>query len=70
MLLTESVVCASLQSNTNVTYLDLSDNGLGTEGAIAIATMMKENCYITQLVSCVGTILVSLCIVRMCLWLS
>lgn len=36
-----------------MTCLDLSDNGLGTEGAIAIATMMKENCYITQLVSCV-----------------
>ena len=33
-----------------MTHLDLSDNGLGTEGAIAISTMMKENCYITHLV--------------------
>lgn len=40
-----------IQSNTIVTHLDLSDNGLATEGAIAIATMMKENCYITHLVS-------------------
>ena len=32
-----------------MTHLDLSDNGLGTEGSIAINTMMKENCYITHL---------------------
>ena len=38
------------QSNTTVTHLDLSDNGLGAEGCIAIITMMKENCYITHLV--------------------
>lgn len=39
-----------LQSNTNVTHLDLSDNGLGIEGTIAITAMLKENCYITHLV--------------------
>ena len=40
----------NMQANTSVTHLDLSDNGLGTEGAIAISTMMKENCYISHLV--------------------
>ena len=39
-----------MQSNTCVTHLDLSDCGLGTEGAVAITTMFKENCYITHLV--------------------
>ena len=39
-----------LQSNTVVTDLDLSDNGLGVEGCLAIMAMMKENCYITHLV--------------------
>ena len=38
------------QSNTTVTHLDLSDNGLGTEGGVAITAMLKENCYITHLV--------------------
>ena len=31
-------------------HLDLSDCGLGTEGAVAITAMFKENCYITHLV--------------------
>lgn len=39
-----------MQSNTSVTQLDLSDCGLGTEGGVAIASMLKENCYITHLV--------------------
>lgn len=45
--LTHTFFC---QSNTTVTELDLSDNGLGTEGGLAITTMLKENCYITHLV--------------------
>ena len=32
-----------------VTDLNLSDNALGTEGTIAVADMLKENCYITHL---------------------
>lgn len=39
-----------MQTNTFVTHLDLSDCGLGPEGAVAITTMFKENCYITHLV--------------------
>ena len=39
-----------MQSNTCVTSLDLSDCGLGVEGAVAITTMLRENCYITHLV--------------------
>lgn len=37
------------QLNTVVTDLNLSDNALGTEGTIAVADMLKENCYITHL---------------------
>ena len=40
-----------LQSNTTITNLNLADNGIGPEGAIAIADMLKDNCYITKLVN-------------------
>ena len=39
-----------LQNNTATTQLDLSDNGLGTEGGVAIVSMLKENCYISHVV--------------------
>lgn len=43
--------CAAtrMQTNTTVTQLDLSDNGLGTEGTVAVADMLKENCFITHI---------------------
>ena len=39
----------SPQSNTTVTNLNLSYNGLCSEGGVAILDMLKENCYITHL---------------------
>ena len=38
-----------IQTNTTVTHLDLSDNGLGTEGTVAVADMLKENCFISHI---------------------
>ena len=39
------------QSNTKILELDLSDNWLGQKGGIAVCEMLKENCFITNLVS-------------------
>ena len=39
------------QSNTSVVNLNLQDNWLGTDGGSHICEMLKENCYITHLVS-------------------
>ena len=39
------------QSNTAVLKLDLSDNWLGSEGGYSVCEMLKENCFITELVS-------------------
>ena len=38
------------QNNSVVTKLDLSDNWLGPQGAEYLAKMLKENCFITDLV--------------------
>lgn len=38
------------QSNTKILKLDLSDNWINPEGGVFIANMLKENCYITELV--------------------
>ena len=38
------------QSNTSVLTLDLSDNWLGAEGGYSVCEMLKENCFITDLV--------------------
>ena len=38
------------QSNTTILTLDLSDNWLGYEGGLAVCDMLKENCFITDLV--------------------
>ena len=40
-----------------MTHVDLSDNGLSTEGAVAVTNMMKENCYITYLASAITIII-------------
>ena len=40
-----------MQSNTTVTDLDLEDNSLDVKGTIFMCDMLKENCYITDLVS-------------------
>ena len=43
------VMVPSLKVNTNVTKLDLRDNGLGSRGAVYIAQLFKDNEYITEL---------------------
>jgi hypothetical protein len=43
-------IAVALVSNTNVLQLNLSDNGLESDGGLAVASMLKENCYISQLV--------------------
>lgn len=40
-----------LQSNTSILSLDLSDNWLGYHGGLAVCDMLKENCFISELVS-------------------
>jgi len=42
------------QSNTKILTLDLSDNWLNPQGGIAIAEMLTENCYISELVPSVA----------------
>jgi Ran GTPase-activating protein (RanGAP) involved in mRNA processing and transport len=44
-------VAVALTTNTRVVKLDISDNWLGSMGAEHICKMMKDNCYITELVS-------------------
>ena len=43
------IVC--FKNNTTVINLDLQDNWLEGDGGESIARMLKENCYITELVS-------------------
>ena len=43
------VMIPSLKINTNITILDLRDNGLGSRGAVYIAQSLKDNEYITEL---------------------
>ena len=38
------------QTNTSVIKLNLADNWIGAEGAGYIAEMLRENCYISDLV--------------------
>ena len=40
-----------IQTNTTVLTLDLEDNWIEGTGAAYIADMLKENCYISELVS-------------------
>ena len=40
-----------LKTNTYVVSLNLADNSIGPEGAGYMAEMLKENCYISELVS-------------------
>lgn len=43
------VMVPSLKINTNITNLDLRDNGLGSRGAVYISQLMKDNEYISEL---------------------
>ena len=43
------VMIPSLRINTNVTTLDLRDNGLGSSGALYIAQRIADNEYIVEL---------------------
>lgn len=40
-----------MQSNAKILSLDLTDNALGVEGAEVLCQMLRENCFITHLVS-------------------
>ncbi|KAL5477665.1 hypothetical protein EMCRGX_G024490 [Ephydatia muelleri] len=42
-------IAIALMTNTIVSHLDISDNGLEVAGGIAIATMLKDNNYIVHL---------------------
>ncbi|KAK3736311.1 hypothetical protein QZH41_020784, partial [Actinostola sp. cb2023] len=44
-------IAIALVSNTSVIKLNLSDNWLGADGSSFIAEMLRENCYISDLVS-------------------
>lgn len=44
------VSLVSTKNNTFITNLDLEDNWLEGEGGEYVARMLKENCYITELV--------------------
>ena len=39
-----------LQTSTVTVKINLRENYIGSEGARAVAEMLKENCYITDLV--------------------
>ena len=43
-------ICVSLLSNARVEILDLDDNGIGSQGCIYAADMLRENFFITDLV--------------------
>jgi hypothetical protein len=43
------VMVPALKINTNITKLDLRDNGLGSRGAVYISQLIKDNEYITEL---------------------
>ena len=43
------VMVPSLKRNTNITSLDLRDNGLGSRGAVYIAQSLRDNEYIMEL---------------------
>lgn len=45
------VVYIYTQTNTSIVKLDLEDNWLQCDGAKYIADMLKENCYIYDLVN-------------------
>jgi hypothetical protein len=49
-----------LQLNTAITSLDLHDNALEADGGIYIADMLKENCFLNELVSMNAPIAMSL----------
>jgi len=40
-----------IQHNSKVETLDVEENGLGGEGAVYIADMLRENSFITAVVS-------------------
>ena len=46
-----------LKANTSVIKLNLADNWIGAEGAGYVAEMLRENCYISDLVCVTGYIL-------------
>ena len=51
MIIIRDIRTVVFQSNTKVLTLNLQDNWLGTEGGLAVCEMLKDNCFITDLVS-------------------
>lgn len=45
-----------LQSNTTITHLELEDNWILAEGTTYLVQMLRENCYIQEMVFCVSLI--------------
>ena len=56
---TRFVFFVFLKANTSVIKLNLADNWIGAEGAGYVAEMLRENCYISDLV-CVTCYLLNL----------
>ena len=45
------MISFSFQTNTNIEILNLEGNAIDSEGAICITKVLKENFFITELVS-------------------
>ena len=56
-LITSFVFFVFLKANTSVIKLNLADNWIGAEGAGYVAEMLRENCYISDLVCVTGYVL-------------
>jgi len=56
MYLYNTVCFVCSQSNTTVLKLDVCDNWLGPQGGNAVCEMLKENCFITELVCTLVTV--------------
>lgn len=48
-------VCVALVNNKNVESIDFEDNDIGTDGAVCLADMLKENESINEVVSIICT---------------
>lgn len=47
-------LCIALVTNNHVEKLDLEENDIGTEGAVCVADMLRQNDTITEVVSLIS----------------
>uniref|UniRef100_A0A670Y296 Leucine rich repeat containing 74A n=1 Tax=Pseudonaja textilis TaxID=8673 RepID=A0A670Y296_PSETE len=47
-------IAIALVSNTTITHLELEDNWILAEGTTYLVQMLRENCYIQEMVFCVS----------------